>query len=405
MRDDARFVRCTAARISAALLTLGLAAAPAQALTDAQHREMLRASRAYAHANGELNRAWYSLRAALTAAGLQEHFEGTLPHPHPSAGGLLDSQRTWLRQWRDSEAEQLRGSGSVADGYAAATRKRAAWMRERAEALRAFAALRPPADAPLKRLLKEQGGSVRFVECRSSGQTPQQQCAGERPVFYGYVELSDSGQARIGITGRPDNPPGRWKLAPDGSVHAAWWEFVERYTLHDGRYLKGASGSFVLDAPEADAAPARIHLNPDAPSYTNARFGFAVVLPPGQWEVREAEGGDGITARDDESDANSREIRVYGTNSPGVLGQDFAAMLAEAEGGFANVTRRETDTTDAAHSRFTLAGTAKAGGLLYVRGFVGAEVANIARISAPDGWREGFDVAVRAVEASFKPGF
>ena len=63
------------------------------------------------------------------------------------------------------------------------------------------------------------------------------------------------------------------------------------------------------------------------------------------------------------------------------------------------------DTADAARGRFTLTGTAKAGGLLYMRGFVGKEVANIVLISALDGWQAGFEAAVRAVEASFKPGF
>ncbi|MBQ6656208.1 MAG: hypothetical protein IJM64_02845 [Ottowia sp.] len=79
-----------------------------------------------------------------------------------------------------------------------------------------------------------------------------------------------------------------------------------------------------------------------------------------------------------------------------------AAALAEAEGDFASIARREAD---AAAGRFTLAGTAKTGGLLYVRCFFDKEVANIARITAPDGWQAGFDAAVRAVESSFKPGF
>lgn len=155
----------------------------------------------------------------------------------------------------------------------------------------------------------------------------------------------------------------------------------------------------VSAAPGADG---RIYLNPDAPHYKNARYGFSLTLPPGQWGVMEAANGDGITAKDDESDPTSREIRVWGTRSYSVLGQDFAAALAEAEGDFASIARREAD---AAAGRFTLAGTAKTGGLLYVRCFFDKEVANIARITAPDGWQAGFDAAVRAVESSFKPGF
>ena len=55
-------------------------------------------------------------------------------------------------------------------------------------------------------------------------------------------------------------------------------------------------------------------------------------------------------------------------------------VLADAEDDFASITRREVDE---ATGRFTLSGTAKAGGLLYMRGFVGKEVANIVSISAP----------------------
>lgn len=155
----------------------------------------------------------------------------------------------------------------------------------------------------------------------------------------------------------------------------------------------------VSAAPGADG---RIYLNADAPRYSNGRYGFSITLPAGQWEVVEADNGDGITAKDDESDPKSREIRVWGTRSYSVLGQDFAAALAEAEGDFASIARREAD---AAAGHFTLAGTAKTGGLLYVRCFFDKEVANIARITAPDGWQAGFDAAVRAVESSFKPGF
>ena len=392
---------------AAALLALGLLAAqPAAALTDAQHQAMMRGYSAYAQADTEMNAAWRELRAALKAAGLEHQFDGGTKPPHRDS--MLASQRGWLA-WRDNDAERLRAGGSEVDGHVAALRERTAFLRQCAERLRAFAALpAPAADTHFMRLLKAQGGDLRFDEC--SGSTPQQRCAAVGGSFKGYVEFEANGTAREGIVGRPDNMPNRWKLLPDGRVRVVHWEGVGGdYILHDGHYLNYDEIWYRLagsNSPKAGlgqgTALQRIYLNPDKPHYKNARYGFALTLPGGQWEVREAANGTGMIAMDDESDPTSREVRAWGTNSPGVLGQSFKAALAEAEGGFASITRREVDE---AAGRFTLAGAAKAGGLLYMRGFVGKEVANIARVAAPDGWQAGFDVAVKAVEASFKPGF
>ena len=251
---------------------------------------------------------------------------------------------------------------------------------------------------------------MRFDECSGSEGAPAQRCATAGGSFKGYVEFEADGTARVGIVGRPDNMPNRWKLTPDGRVRVVHWEGVNGdYTLHDGRYLNYDSTWYLLggsDTPNAGqgqgAALQRIYLNPNTPHYENARYGFSLTLPGGQWEVQEAANGDGFTAKDDESDPKSREVRAWGTNGPGVLGQSLKDVLADAEGDFASITRREVDE---AAGRFTLSGAAKAGGQLYLRGFVGKEVANIVRVATPDGWQAGFDVAVRAVEASFKPGF
>ena len=389
-----------------------LAAPPAAALSNEEHAQMLKTSPAYAKADAEMNRAWRELRAALKSAGLEGQFDGGLKPPH--RGSLLASQRDWLVQ-RDRDAERLRAGGSEVDGHVAALRERTAFLRQCAEHLRAFAALpAPKADAPFMRLLKAQGGTLSFDACTGSEGTPEQQCAtAGSGSFSSYVEFDADGTARVGTVGRPANMPNRWKLLPDGRVRVAHWEGVEGdYRLHEGRYLDSGTTWYLLagsDSPNAaetqGAAPAadgRIYLNPNTPHYTNARYGFSLTLPGGQWEVKEAANGDGFTAKDDESDPKSREVRAWGTNSPGVLGQSLKDVLADAEGDFASITRREVDE---AAGRFTLAGTAKAGGQLYVRGFVGKEVANIVRVATPDGWQAGFDVAVRAVEASFKPGF
>ena len=47
----------------------------------------------------------------------------------------------------------------------------------------------------------------------------------------------------------------------------------------------------VAAASAAPAADGRIYLNPNTPHYKNARYGFSLTLPGGQWEVKEAANG------------------------------------------------------------------------------------------------------------------
>ncbi len=115
----------------------GLFVPSAHALSDAQYRRMLKTSPAYAQAEAELGQAWKALREALAQAGLKDRFDGgTNP---PARGSVLAEQREWLRSGRDREAKALRGGGSEADGYAEATRRRAASLRKQAETLIASA--------------------------------------------------------------------------------------------------------------------------------------------------------------------------------------------------------------------------------------------------------------------------
>ena len=221
--------------VSAAALALCLLAAqPAAALTDAQHQSMMRGYSAYAQADTEMNAAWRELRAALKKAGLEGQFDGGLKPPHPDS--LLASQRDWLVQ-RDSDAERLRAGGSEVDGHVAALRERTAFLRQCAEHLRAFAALpAPKADAPFMRLLKAQGGTLSFDACTGTEGTPAQQCAtAGSGSFSSYVEFDADGTARVGIVGRPDTAPNRWKLLPDGRARIVHWEGPKNTTASSSR--------------------------------------------------------------------------------------------------------------------------------------------------------------------------
>ncbi|MBO7411903.1 MAG: DUF1311 domain-containing protein [Ottowia sp.] len=231
----------------AALLALPDAAL---ALSNDEHRAMLKNSPANAKADAELNQVWKALRAALKKAGLEQQFDGGQKPPNEFS--LLASQQAWLSR-RDMEAEELRGAGSEADAHAAATRKRVAYLRGLAEELNRFAALpAPAADAPLMRLLKANGGKLYFEACEdedeaegsaSAGGTssPASLCAkpGSSPQ---RLEIDADGSLRSFTAGRPENPMNqfRWKLAADGSLITANWEGSDShdFTLQGGRYLR-----------------------------------------------------------------------------------------------------------------------------------------------------------------------
>ena len=229
-----------------AVLSTGalLAASPAAAFTDAQHRAMMRDFPAYAQADKELNTAWRELRTALKSAGMQGQLDGS---ETKYALSLLASQREWLAQ-RDSEAERLRAGGSMVDGHIAAMRERTAFLRERARAVRAFAALpAPAANAPFMRLLRASGGrngELSFNECEGDSGSPQQRCASTTPSSLNFF---GDGTAIWAAGGGGNLYVGhRWKLLPDGRVRVTTWESAADYTLHDGRYLEGDGDWYVL---------------------------------------------------------------------------------------------------------------------------------------------------------------
>ena len=58
-------------------------------------------------------------------------------------------------------------------------------------------------------------------------------------------------------------------------------------------------------------------------SYANLRYGFSLSWPAGDYAVREADNGDGITV----TDGQGLELRAWGSNSPGVLNESFSDVL------------------------------------------------------------------------------
>ena len=231
----------TTTLILCAALALGLGAASALALSDEQHKKMLKSSPAYAKADAELGRAWKALRAAFKRADLEIQFDG------PHIESMLNYQRAWLERERDERARELRGGGSEADGYAAAARERAEELRRMAKEVNAFADLPAPApDAAFSRLLAANGGSLRFARCADYEEDAATSCA-ETVDGYGAVFLefyADDGIFLYRMDGRADKLPGGWKLLADGRIRVYLSLSTMTYALSDGKYLKSLDDSY-----------------------------------------------------------------------------------------------------------------------------------------------------------------
>ena len=230
----------TTTLILCAALALGLGAASALALSDEQHKKMLKSSPAYAKADAELGRAWKALRAAFKRADLEIQFDG------PHIESMLNDQRAWLERKRDERARELRGGGSEADGYAAAARERAEELREMAKEVNAFADLPAPApDAAFSRLLAANGGSLRFALCAGDDEEDAAKSCAETVDGYGAVFLefyADDGIFLYRMDGRADKLPGGWKLLADGRIRVYLSLSAMTYALSDGKYLRCLDG-------------------------------------------------------------------------------------------------------------------------------------------------------------------
>ena len=84
-----------------------------------------------------------------------------------------------------------------------------------------------------------------------------------------------------------------------------------------------------------------IAVNPRAPEYLNARFGFSLSWTPGNYRVSEAENGDGITV----TDGKGLTMLAYAALDPrvgGVTREDFFARATRnPQAAYKRVNRQE----------------------------------------------------------------
>ena len=78
-----------------------------------------------------------------------------------------------------------------------------------------------------------------------------------------------------------------------------------------------------------------------SPTYRNARYGFTVTLPEGDWKKTEAENGDGATFS---SVSLQSRVRVYGTQSYAVFGKGIEDAFNEAAAWFSGIGDKKLNT-------------------------------------------------------------
>ena len=130
-------------------------------------------------------------------------------------------------------------------------------------------------------------------------------------------------------------------------------------------------------------------------SYANQRYGFSLSWPAGDYAVREADNGDGITV----TDGRGLELRAWGSNAPGVLNQSFNDVLKEQRQAFSKVSYK---AVKAGEGWFVLSGI-RQGRIAWVKVFCGAETLYAVDVSYPASAKARYDALVGTVNKTFAP--
>ena len=156
-----------------------------------------------------------------------------------------------------------------------------------------------------------------------------------------------------------------------------------------GEFAFGAGGSPSL----YEAMPGLAEVAGAAPHYSNNRFGFSLSWLPGNYNVLEADNGDGVTVRDNKGFT----MLAYGTYGYMVMGQKMEDVLIELSHGLDVTYRRINDEK----SWFVVSGFAGED-IVYIKCFLRNDAACIVRMSYPKHKAEFYAPQVEKVMQSFR---
>ncbi|MGN0838744.1 MAG: hypothetical protein ACI4NN_06645 [Pyramidobacter sp.] len=151
--------------------------------------------------------------------------------------------------------------------------------------------------------------------------------------------------------------------------------------------LQGRLLSVPAAAAETAAAVMEELKETGACVYLNARYGFLLAWPTGDYSISESDNGDGVTVMPLDS---SLELRAYGSMGWSTLGMDFKAGVEDTCTWFDKVTLKRVDSRK---GTFVLSGYAGSD-ILYVKGFSDGETERVLYIRYPRDQKEQWDSLV-----------
>ncbi len=121
------------------------------------------------------------------------------------------------------------------------------------------------------------------------------------------------------------------------------------------------------------AFSASVNFSGENPSYTNARYGFSVSLPAGNYKAEENDDGEGIAIKD----GKGFTLLAYGTNSFIIFERSFTDAVLEIRKEFDSVVETITKPEE---NIFIVTGL-KGGNLIHIKCILGPKHANVLRIT------------------------
>ncbi len=213
-----------------------------------------------------------------------------------------------------------------------------------------------------------------------------------------YLGLDGKGQALIGY--------GHLFRTRDGQVldlvghcfggdsNEQCWHWLKSFQNKPLRILWGEFAFGAGGGPSLyEAMPGLAEVAGAAPHYSNERFGFSLSWLPGNYNVLEADNGDGVTVRDNKGFT----MLAYGTYGYMVMGQKMEDVLIELSHGLDVTYRRINDEK----SWFVVSGFAGED-IVYIKCFLRNDAACIVRMSYPKHKAEFYAPQVEKVMQSFR---
>lgn len=144
-----------------------------------------------------------------------------------------------------------------------------------------------------------------------------------------------------------------------------------------------------ISVPRAE----EIAVDPAAPAYHNARFGFSLSWTPGNYTVSEAENGDGITV----TDGKGLTMLAYAALDPrvgDVTREDFFTRANRTKAAYRRVNRQEG---------WYVLSYVENGNIVYIKQFYSEDHWPTLRFEYPQSMKQQYDQLVTKAVSTFQP--